>query len=64
MQTWITSLLGVISGQFPIADEKLLFIRGIFIRRRASVKGIRAPFGLLAYRRLSQAGGRWLRDEG
>jgi hypothetical protein len=64
MQTWITSLLGVIAGRFPIADEKHVFIRGIFSRRRVSVKGIRALFGLLAYRRLAQVGGRWLRDEG
>jgi hypothetical protein len=55
MQTWITSLLGVISERFPNADEKLLFIRGMFIRRRVSVKGIRALFGLLAYSRLAQA---------
>lgn len=57
IQTWITSLFGVISGRFPISDEKLLFIRGIFIRRRVSVKGIRALFGWLVYRRLAQADG-------
>jgi hypothetical protein len=56
--------LGVISERFPIADEKLLFIGCIFIRRGVSVKGIRALFGWLAYRRLAQVGGRWLRDEG
>jgi hypothetical protein len=64
MQVWITCLLGAISGRFPIADERLLFIRGIFSRRRVSVKGIRALYGLVAYRQLAQAGGRWLRDEG
>ena len=55
MQTCITSLFGVTFGRFPIADEELLFIKGIFIRRRVSVKGIRALLGLLAYRRLAQA---------
>jgi|ERR1017187_7962707 hypothetical protein len=57
MQTWITSLFGVISGRFPIADEKLILIRSIFIRWRVSVKGNRALVGLLAYRRLAQADG-------
>ena len=47
----------MISERFPIADEKLPFIRGIFIRRRVSVKGIRALLGSLAYRRLAQADG-------
>jgi hypothetical protein len=48
MKVWMTSLLGAISGRSPIADENLLFIRGIFTRRRASVKEIRALFSLLA----------------
>jgi hypothetical protein len=48
IQVWITSRLGVIAERLLVADENLLFIRGTFTRRRISVKGIRAPFGLLA----------------
>jgi hypothetical protein len=56
MQVCISTHSGVICERLPTADENLLFIRGTFTRQGASVKGIRALFGLLP--------SGWLRVEG
>jgi hypothetical protein len=48
IQVWISTHFGVISERLLVADEKNLFIRCTFARRRVSVKGIRALFDLLA----------------